>query len=190
VTAKWITADLHLGHNSILRHCNRPFKDVKEMDECLITNWNARVKDGDLVYVVGDMVWPREEYTYRKYMKALNGTKILIKGNHDNTKVLKKVNGVYAKVTTREIIKCGEHIIVADHFPLYHWDRSHFNAYHVHGHNHGNIRDIYDNTGKILDVGVDTNNFFPYHIDEVLEIMETKPNNCNFLPMELRHQKG
>lgn len=186
---KFITADLHLGHGAIIKHCNRPFKNYQEMDECLITNWNARVRDGDLVYIVGDAIWAREEYTYRKYMKALNGTKILIKGNHDNKNVLRKVKDVYAKVTTRERIKCGEHMIVADHFPLYHWDRSHFNAYHVHGHNHGNIKDIYDNTGKILDVGVDTNNFYPYHIDEVLKIMETKPDNCNYIQPEHRYKR-
>lgn len=178
---KWITADAHMGHEAIIRHCNRPFKNYQEMDECIITNWNARIGKGDLVYIVGDFIWSREEYLYRKYANALNGTKILIKGNHDNTNVLKKVADVFAKITTRETIKCVDGTIVADHFPLYHWNRSHYNAYHVHGHNHGNLKNIYDNTGKILDVGVDTNNFFPYHLDEVLEIMRAKPDNCNYL---------
>ena len=36
----------------------------------------------------------------------------------------------------------------------------------VFGHSHGNINDRLHNS---LDVGVDTNNFKPYHISEVIE---------------------
>ena len=34
----WYTADLHLGHEGILRFCNRPFASVGEMDAALIAN--------------------------------------------------------------------------------------------------------------------------------------------------------
>ena len=40
------TSDLHLGHANIIRHCNRPFASVEEMDEVLIENWNAKVTNG------------------------------------------------------------------------------------------------------------------------------------------------
>ena len=43
-------ADLHLGHNNIIKHCNRPFKDYKEMDEVLINNWNNVVGENDTVF--------------------------------------------------------------------------------------------------------------------------------------------
>ena len=187
---KWITADLHLGHDAIIRHCRRPFKNYQEMDEVIINRWNERVGKGDLVYVIGDLIWAREDYLYRKYVKALNGNIHLIKGNHDNTNFIKKVRDLFVKVDDLYRIKYKGETMTACHYAMYHWDRSHFNSYHVHGHNHGNIRNIYDNTGKILDVGVDTNNFYPYHLDEVLGIMETKPNNCNFIPMERRNKKG
>lgn len=29
---KWYTSDLHLFHNEIIQLCNRPFKDVSEMN--------------------------------------------------------------------------------------------------------------------------------------------------------------
>ena len=39
----YYTADLHLGHANVIRHCDRPFRSVDEMDEALIRNWNSRV---------------------------------------------------------------------------------------------------------------------------------------------------
>ena len=39
----FFTADLHLGHDNIRRHCRRPFGTVEEMDEAIIANWNGAV---------------------------------------------------------------------------------------------------------------------------------------------------
>lgn len=43
----YFTSDLHLGHANIIRHCNRPFSSVEEMDDALIDNWNAKVTNAD-----------------------------------------------------------------------------------------------------------------------------------------------
>jgi len=32
----FFTADLHFGHENIIKHCNRPFKSADEMDAMLI----------------------------------------------------------------------------------------------------------------------------------------------------------
>ena len=48
------TADLHLGYFPILHDTARPFTGVPEMDEALISNWNARVGADDSVYIVGE----------------------------------------------------------------------------------------------------------------------------------------
>lgn len=78
----YFTADLHLGHKNILAYCNRPWATIEEHDEAILQNWRDTVKDGDLVYVLGDVVMGSiKKYTDR--LRALPGEKRLIAGNHD-----------------------------------------------------------------------------------------------------------
>lgn len=73
-------ADTHFGDDSIRRYENRPFDTVEQMDCVLVRNWNSVVSHGDTVYVLGDFGALGYE---REMLSKLNGTKILIKGNHD-----------------------------------------------------------------------------------------------------------
>ena len=76
------TADLHLGYFPILHDTARPFTGVLEMDEALISNWNARVGADDSVYIVGDFSYNGGEAP-TQYLSRLNGHLHLIRGNHD-----------------------------------------------------------------------------------------------------------
>lgn len=78
---KFYISDLHLGHKNILAFDNRPFFNLKEMTETIISNWNSVVGKNDSVYVLGDMFWNNSEIPI--VLPKLNGTKYLIKGNHD-----------------------------------------------------------------------------------------------------------
>ena len=59
----YFTSDLHFGHKNIIRFDNRPFTSVEEMDETLICNWNKKVNNDDLVYILGDISWYNDEKT-------------------------------------------------------------------------------------------------------------------------------
>lgn len=73
-------ADTHFGEDNIRRYEDRPFDTVNEMDEVLIANWNKTVSPTDEVYILGDFgADGREE----EILLKLNGTKYLLKGNHD-----------------------------------------------------------------------------------------------------------
>lgn len=68
----WFTADHHFGHANIIEYTNRPFDNVEQMDEALITAWNDVVEDGDLVYHLGDFTlsdWPFA----KSVLQRLNG---------------------------------------------------------------------------------------------------------------------
>jgi calcineurin-like phosphoesterase family protein len=46
----WFTADFHLGHQNIIRYCNRPFHSTGEMDEAILANLNSLVRQDDVLY--------------------------------------------------------------------------------------------------------------------------------------------
>lgn len=81
IPKKFYISDLHLGHKNILAFDNRPFFNLKEMTETIISNWNSVVGKNDSIYVLGDMFWNNSEIPI--VLPKLNGTKYLIKGNHD-----------------------------------------------------------------------------------------------------------
>jgi calcineurin-like phosphoesterase family protein len=73
-------ADTHFGDKRIFRYENRPFADVDEMDQQMISRWNAVVSPEDIVYHLGDFGGDSRE---SQILSKLNGIKYLIKGNHD-----------------------------------------------------------------------------------------------------------
>ena len=76
----YFIADTHFSEGNIIQYENRPFADVSEMDQELLSRWNSIVKKDDEVYVLGDFgAEGKEEFI----LNQLNGKKFLIKGNHD-----------------------------------------------------------------------------------------------------------
>jgi calcineurin-like phosphoesterase family protein len=88
----WFTSDTHFGHKRIIELANRPFKDVTEMNEMLVHNWNSVVHPDDTVYHLGDVaLGPIRESL--EYIHRLMGRKILITGNHDRNFMLGRRSG-------------------------------------------------------------------------------------------------
>ena len=50
----WFTSDLHLGHENIIEHQGRPFRDAEHMAQALIANINSVVLQRDTLYILGD----------------------------------------------------------------------------------------------------------------------------------------
>ena len=42
--AIYYIADLHIGHNNVIKFDNRPFSNIEEMNNKIIENWNNKVK--------------------------------------------------------------------------------------------------------------------------------------------------
>lgn len=76
----YFIADTHFSEGNIIRYENRPFADVTEMDQELLSRWNSIVKKDDEVYVLGDFGAEGKE---KFILNRLYGKKFLIKGNHD-----------------------------------------------------------------------------------------------------------
>lgn len=79
---RYFIADTHFNHENIIKYCNRPFENAKEMNKYIIAKWNSVITQNDIVYHLGDVGFGTTE-ELKELVSRLNGTKILIRGNHD-----------------------------------------------------------------------------------------------------------
>lgn len=114
VMTTYFIADTHFGDGNILRYENRPFVNINEMDEKLISNWNRKVQASDTVYILGD--FGAEGYE-SDIIRQLNGKIFLVKGNHD-----KFTNEYYRKAGFCEVYDVPiifNEFWILSHEPLY-----------------------------------------------------------------------
>ena len=180
----FFTSDLHFGHENVLKFDDRPFETVEEMDEELIRRWNNKVDKGDLVYVLGDLIWKSANNEALSILKRLNGQIILIKGNHDrfikNATAKNALAGLkdYDDICVALADGTTRRCILSHYFmPFYNGHR--YNAIHLHGHSHkteehylelGIIKAIKDNgyEPQIYNVGCMHWDYAPVTLDEIL----------------------
>lgn len=183
----FLTSDLHVGHKNVLRFCNRPFLDIKDMSKDLIENWNRVVGENDIVFDLGDMFWFDGRHEIKKFIEKLNGHIYKLPGNHDMN-----VEHLFELCDPKKVTVCRGTVcayiqglnpekpskvyeVWMNHFPLATWP--HFeHTIQVFGHIHSGplANNAVDVPGKDLiltkrqyDVGVDNNNFEPINILDV-----------------------
>jgi calcineurin-like phosphoesterase family protein len=132
----YYVSDLHFGHANVIRHDNRPFADVEEMDRVLMERWNAAVGEEDDVYVVGDFCY-RSGKTADWYLRQLKGRKHLVVGNHDWLTLRNpKAVAMFATIDRLCEIEDAGQTVVLCHYPMAEWRNSRRGSWHVHGHIH------------------------------------------------------
>jgi calcineurin-like phosphoesterase family protein len=156
----WFTSDTHFGHKNIIKYCNRPFKDVEQMNRTLIENWNARVAEGDTVYFLGDFCFGNHEV----YEAELNGNIMFIKGSHDPW--LKQYPYLFPLKTK---IDGEDKLIVLCHYAMRSWEKSHYGSWHLFGHHHGRLAPY----GLSFEVGVECWNYAPVSLEKISARMKT-----------------
>ncbi len=191
--ATWFTADLHLGHHNIIGYCDRPFPDVAAMNRALIDNWNETVGVHDTVWVVGDFALGKIAETL-PLAGALHGHKMLIAGNHDRCWsghgrragdwTERYLDAGFAAVTQGSTtLEFDGHRVLVCHFP-YRGD-SHDHDRFVHHRPadagqwllHGHVHERWAQHGRMINVGVDTNDFRPISARAISRIIEAGPTN-------------
>ncbi len=172
----WFTSDEHFGHFNIIKFCNRPFSSLEEMNESLIERHNEVVKDGDDVYHVGDCFW--RTYGYENALKTVrrwNGNHFYVLGNHEelilNNQLGQELRDEFVWVAEREVIRPSKMYpkIVLDHYAGRVWRGSGGGSIQLYGHSHGELEATPH--GKSMDVGVDSHNYYPVSLDQVMEVM-------------------
>jgi|GEM_PF-249516 len=173
---KLYTADLHLGHHGILKHCpaTRAFDTVEEMDTEIVRSINERCGKDDILYVIGDFAISGDAEYVRHLFHSINGRKRLILGNHDidnKGRVRKALAALpwdrpptHAVETTDEGCRLYLH-----HYACRTWPAAHHGSYHLYGHSHGSLPPM----GRSRDVGIDCPGarFAPMTFKEIQETL-------------------
>lgn len=172
------TSDLHFGHENILRYENRPWKTVEEMDSALIGYWNQVVGRGDTVYVLGDFCFKGAPKAIQ-YLRCLNGTIHLLRGNHDKFieqqtfKSELEQSPQFSQYVKNEgwykHMQDGDKEVVLCHFPILYWDgMDDRGSIHLYGHMHSRPNMQHPHKDA-YNVGVDVNNYRPVTLEQLME---------------------
>ena len=186
---RFVISDHHLGHTNSWEKFKlsdgsplRPFTSTEEMNETMIEQHNAKVKEQDTVYFLGDVVINKK---YLELVKRMNGRKILIRGNHDIFK-----DEDYRAVGFEQIhgVRVFVDKFILSHIPLHPDCVSERFRVNVHGHLHANeikmpwgvnadrneiiYADFPD--PRYLCVCVEQTDFTPLHFDEVEERIQQR----------------
>lgn len=175
--ATWFTSDTHFGHNGIIGHCGRPWPSYVEMDPDLIKIWNKLIRPEDEVWHLGDFSFHRPDWRPdAEIVEQLNGNINIIAGNHDNVGFLRKCKfaRVYEGIVERTFdYKEGDKVhIVMCHYPLREWNGFYYDSIHLYGHVHNTLPDYC----RSMDVGIDTNDYMPYSLDQVMKRLDIARN--------------
>lgn len=168
----YFTADLHFNHTNILKFCNRPFKNVDEMNDKLIANWNSRVKPYDTVFHVGDFCFKGGveggKTNFRYWESYLNGRIIHVLGNHDYRNGLR---GIIKTIT----INISNKTAFVKHDPNITKDQLPLNCDFMlcgHVHEKWKIKTDSEIGVPIINVGCDVWNFRPVRLDELINCFQ------------------
>lgn len=174
----FFTSDTHFGHANIIRFCNRPFKNVEEMDEALIENWNLVVSEDDTVFHLGDFAFGGSN-VWKSIIPRLNGHINLIIGNHDRKNLRQGYMSSFGMVVPQLQIEIEGNPIYLNHYPFLCYGGSYRGVWQLFGHVHSgpNAEGLDISRLKTLfptqyDVGVDNNDYAPISYEEVKNKIE------------------
>jgi calcineurin-like phosphoesterase family protein len=184
----WFTSDHHFGHANIIKYCERPFNSVAHMNAAMTGAWNGVVAPDDTVYYLGDFAM--QPSLVAEILPQLNGTKVLIAGNHDrchpkigsSDRFLQTyLDAGFSSVHVELEMEIGGQIVLLHHFPYrtetepkqkYYGQRpADKGGWLIHGHVHHRWK----TSGRQINVSVENWNFEPVKLETVSRIIEQGP---------------
>ena len=177
----FFTSDTHFHHANIIRFCDRPFRDVEEMDEILIRNWNEVVGPKDTVFHLGDFCLGGSA-EWSKVLDRLNGKIHLIMGNHDLKNFRQGFFGRFEEVTMQRYLRFKKVGIYLNHHPFLCFEGGQRdNCWQLFGHVHTRPHNTGVEAERLpllyptqYDVGVDNNGFRPVSFHEIERIIQSQ----------------
>lgn len=170
----WVTSDQHLNHANFLNFTNgegrkiRPFDNVVQMNECLLENYNSRVKPGDKAWNLGDVFFGDKEWFKSNFTK-FHGSKRLIVGNHDDIRFLSS-GGFFQKVHMWRVWED----MVFSHVPMHESGLFNYKTGGTRINIHGHIHDNDSPPGPFFNVCVEKTGYAPINLEELRDNLRKK----------------
>lgn len=200
----YFLADSHYNHKNIVRGTTewknldendnrvRNFDTIDQMNETLINNINSKIGQDDIIFHLGDWSFGGFEKIKEFRDRIVCQNIYLLIGNHDHhqeaqkedchllfTQVFPSYLELEVKLfSTPKSTKTRHHFIMS-HYPIASWHNMNKGWMHLHGHVHFPFN-LKLGPGKMLDVGMDGNNYYPYSLDEIINLLKDRPNKSLF----------
>ena len=147
------------------------------MNNALVNGINSVVQPQDVLIHHGDWSFGGKHNIpiFRERLACLNI--VLILGNHDHHIMQEdRFKKLFTRVMMYNEFRWSKTKYFCQfHYPIASWNGIGKGYYMTHGHCHQTLdKRLQDRLGRILDVGVEGNNYRPWHIDEVVKWMESK----------------
>lgn len=178
----WITSDWHFGHNREFLWGSRGFQSVEEMNKEIISRHNELVNYNDDVYVLGDLMLGNNDVGIAA-IKQLKGQFHVIRGNHDTASRMDLYNQCYniVEISEGQFLNYHNYHFYLSHYPCLcsNWDYDKplkARAISLCGHSH--VKDPFADwdKGLIYHCEMDTNNCYPWNIDDIIKFIKEKIN--------------
>lgn len=164
----YIISDPHFNHGNVIEHSDRPFDDTEAMNEALEDAWNTAVSDEDTVICLGDLaVWSTGALL--EQAERLNGSLLLVKGNHD---AVDPADAPFPVVDSCTFSHDGTSFY-CEHRPVTVPDDADW--WHLYGHHHNNDLGefpLFDPDARRLNVSAELLDYTPVPIETLLDIID------------------
>ena len=183
--AIWFTSDHHFGHANIIKYCNRPFSNTHEMNVAMEAAWNRVVAVDDVVYYLGDFAMNVRLVPF--LVQRLNGTKILIPGNHDKCWQKKDatnrwhrhyLDAGFESIEQSLQLEIARVSVLLNHLPYRNEadpNQRYFDQRPVDDGGwlvHGHVHDRWKVSGRQINVSVEVWNFEPVGLESIAAIIQ------------------
>ena len=165
---RFVTSNLQLGRPQAIKKYNRPFKDVDEMTESLIKEWNSVVTSNDLVYHLGNFAW--DPKTAQDALERMNGQIWLLPAEYDDAVMILARKGMLrqgVKVINR-ILPLEAYKATLSYWPMEAWPEKNKGYYSIIGHPQKQYKS--DPAKKRINVSTDLWGYKPQDLEKTLQI--------------------
>ena len=179
----FITSDWHFCHNKEFLYVPRGFNNEYDMNNAIINNHNSIITQDDDIYCLGDVMLSNGEIGL-ECLKQLNGKIHIIIGNHDTDnkiEMYKTCPNVVEVCAAARLRYKGYHFFLS-HYPCLcgnYDDGKYLKQHMINLCGHVHTQDpFYDwDKGIIFHCEIDTNNCYPWLLDDIIEKLKEKYNS-------------